>query len=246
LIQLPLIAHGASYDRSPPLTVTMEGLPTRSATEVLSEVIEAAIHIILCARGVYPLAIFERRRLHGIPVYMSRHPDLNTYIATVLLNAKPLLRAGAVDGIACVILGGGGEPLEYYIFQVNHLGLSGEATGGQEEDILFDIENQMRDLLLRTMALQWHAAALPEGRRFALRVHARDDATTCLNLDPCSALSSGRWLLATKDETAAVSQPGRITPLSAVASTCLNFQLLRICPLEKHMGSQESEESTRG
>lgn len=42
---------------------------------------EVATHTILYVRGVYPPDLFVRRRKWDAPVYQSRHPALNEYIA---------------------------------------------------------------------------------------------------------------------------------------------------------------------
>ena len=40
-----------------------------------------AIHTILYVRQVYPADMFVRRKKYETPVYQSRHPGLNEYIA---------------------------------------------------------------------------------------------------------------------------------------------------------------------
>ncbi|CAN0564148.1 unnamed protein product, partial [Ectocarpus sp. 12 AP-2014] len=49
----------------------------------LVEFLEAATHSLLHSRRAYPQDIFERRRKYGVPVWMSRHPELNAYISEV-------------------------------------------------------------------------------------------------------------------------------------------------------------------
>lgn len=44
------------------------------STDLFVEILEAAIHVLLYVREVYPKEIFERRMLYGTPVYISRHP----------------------------------------------------------------------------------------------------------------------------------------------------------------------------
>lgn len=39
------------------------------------------MHTILYVRHVYPADLFVRRRKYDTPVYQSRHPALNEYIA---------------------------------------------------------------------------------------------------------------------------------------------------------------------
>lgn len=43
--------------------------------------VEVAVHTILYVRHVYPADLFVRRRKYDTPVYQSRHPALNEYIA---------------------------------------------------------------------------------------------------------------------------------------------------------------------
>ncbi len=43
--------------------------------------VEVAVHTILYVRQVYPADLFVRRRKYDTPVYQSRHPALNEYIA---------------------------------------------------------------------------------------------------------------------------------------------------------------------
>jgi hypothetical protein len=43
--------------------------------------VEVAIHTILYVRQVYPADLFVRRKKYETPVYQSRHPGLNEYIA---------------------------------------------------------------------------------------------------------------------------------------------------------------------
>lgn len=43
--------------------------------------VEVAIHTILYVRQIYPADLFVRRKKYETPVYQSRHPGLNEYIA---------------------------------------------------------------------------------------------------------------------------------------------------------------------
>lgn len=46
--------------------------------------VEVAIHTILYVRRVYPAELFVRRKKYDTPVFQSRHPELNGYIAGVV------------------------------------------------------------------------------------------------------------------------------------------------------------------
>jgi hypothetical protein len=213
-------------------------LLVQASVDVFVEAVEAAIHAILCVRKIYPTEIFERRRLYGAPTYMSRHPELNTYISTVLLNAKPLFAENAVDRIVCAIMGTKGEPLEYYVFDIQCLGsnISGPASSARyvnnekkyiedrEEDIIVDIETQLRGMLLRTMALEWQRTPLPDGCKFTLLVHARETTRNA------RLLQSDVWMLAGEHEMAQAQKPGPIIPLRSVNCAGIEFQVFVVCP----------------
>ena len=52
-----------------------------SITNPDSRTVEVAIHTILYIRQIYPADLFVRRKKYETPVYQSRHPGLNEYIA---------------------------------------------------------------------------------------------------------------------------------------------------------------------
>lgn len=56
--------------------------------DALLEFFEAAVHTILKSRQVYSPQLFENRRLYGISITKCRHPDVCSYISTVLTNLK--------------------------------------------------------------------------------------------------------------------------------------------------------------
>jgi hypothetical protein len=69
----------------------MSGAATAVAEQLAAAVtqfLEAAAHTVLKARGVYSPALFESRRLYGIPVAQCRHPGVCAYIGTVLGSIK--------------------------------------------------------------------------------------------------------------------------------------------------------------
>jgi mitotic spindle assembly checkpoint protein MAD2B len=120
------------------------------SVDLFVEVLEAAIHVLICNRGVYPKQVFERRMLYGTPVYIARHPGLCQYIASVLLNMKSLLVDDLVDKIVVAIYADEDDRvLETYNFEVFDIGKNdGDETerGGNQ---LAELELQLRDLLLR-------------------------------------------------------------------------------------------------
>ncbi|CAE6432863.1 unnamed protein product [Rhizoctonia solani] len=80
--------------------------------------LEVAIHTILFIRGVYPPDLFIRRRKWDAPVYQSRHPALNEYIAGAVGAVRDELLLGKVDKLVLVIKNGQDVALERFIFSL--------------------------------------------------------------------------------------------------------------------------------
>ncbi|CUA75748.1 mitotic spindle assembly checkpoint protein MAD2B [Rhizoctonia solani] len=80
--------------------------------------LEVAIHTILFIRGVYPPDLFIRRRKWDAPVYQSRHPALNEYIAGAVGAVRDELSLGKVDKMVLVIKNGQDVALERFIFSL--------------------------------------------------------------------------------------------------------------------------------
>ncbi|CAE6495022.1 unnamed protein product [Rhizoctonia solani] len=81
--------------------------------------LEVAIHTILFIRGVYPPDLFIRRRKWDAPVYQSRHPALNEYIAGAVGAVRDELLSGKVDKMVLVIKNGQEVALERFIFSLS-------------------------------------------------------------------------------------------------------------------------------
>lgn len=76
----------------------------REALEIFSDFLETVVHVLLFCRNAYPPELFERVRKYGIPIYMSRHPALNLYIADAVRSIVQMMEAKAdVEAIRLVI-----------------------------------------------------------------------------------------------------------------------------------------------
>ena len=80
----------------------------QDATDLLSDFVGAALHLILYARKVYPQEIFERRRFLDVTVFRSRHPELNDHLATIVRGTRHLIERGEADALVVSILGASG------------------------------------------------------------------------------------------------------------------------------------------
>ncbi|TFK94391.1 DNA-binding protein [Polyporus arcularius HHB13444] len=93
-------------------------LTFNQAVRGVAEFIEVAIHTILYVRQVYPAELFVRRRKYDTPVFQSRHPALNEYVAGAVRAITDELALGTLDKVVMVIKTADEKPLERFIFAV--------------------------------------------------------------------------------------------------------------------------------
>ncbi|KAH9858029.1 DNA-binding protein [Lenzites betulinus] len=95
-------------------------LTYNQAIRGVAEFIEVAIHTILYVRQVYPPDLFVRRKKYDAPVYQSRHPALNEYIAGAVKAVTDELALGTVDKVVVIIKSADEKPLERFIFALRN------------------------------------------------------------------------------------------------------------------------------
>jgi len=221
----------------------MAEAPGSSAEELgfIASFLEAAVHQILYTRGLYPPALFETRTLYGVPVMMSRHPDLNSYIAETVGAARGMLERGEFHALIVAVTdearvgggsgggssGGGG-------------GGSGGGSGGARSSGAADagvLERFVLEISAAESAAELGAGLLHEGFRDALlrlstlRALAPPSATTSFRLvlaapraAPCPDGLKGGFVRAT-DAACAPIPRAAITPLHDVAYPHAAFRM---------------------
>ena len=140
--------------------------------ELLTEFLEVAIHVILCERRVYPEAIFTSQRAFGVPVKMSRHPEVNDYISTALRDARPLLDADAVENVVVVVADGRGATVERFVFALG--GPRADAACRVDVDAVEATEYAMRGLLAKLALAGTQLPPPPPNAAFRLLLETRD------------------------------------------------------------------------
>ncbi|KAI0275032.1 spindle checkpoint protein [Gloeopeniophorella convolvens] len=100
---------------------SQESLTFNQAAHGITEFIEVAIHTILYVRQIYPADLFVRRKKYETPVYQSRHPSLNEYIAGAIKAIGDELVLGNVDKVVMVIKDKDEVALERFIFSVQNM-----------------------------------------------------------------------------------------------------------------------------
>eukprot|EP00055_Hartaetosiga_balthica_P009869 m.40475 g.40475 ORF g.40475 m.40475 type:complete len:105 (+) comp6929_c3_seq2:160-474(+) len=89
--------------------------------DVVCELLEMAVHTILYVRDVYPAHLFEKRKKYGIPVQVSRHPQLTAYIADVICQIRLWMEKGMLYNVLVTIFDKVGVAFHSFIVHYFHL-----------------------------------------------------------------------------------------------------------------------------
>lgn len=91
--------------------------------DILLEFLEAAFHQILYFRKLYPDSIFTKKKLYGIGIHVSEHPELNEYIVNVLKCLRELLKddESSVKSVQMTFFNKEKTPIEKFVFDIMDL-----------------------------------------------------------------------------------------------------------------------------
>lgn len=89
-----------------------------TASDILIEFLEVALHNILYVRNIYPPSIFVRRKKYGVPVQMSTHPYLNEYITECLKTIRDLLQKNEVRKVTVTFFNENQRAIERFVFDI--------------------------------------------------------------------------------------------------------------------------------
>jgi mitotic spindle assembly checkpoint protein MAD2B len=92
-----------------------------TASDILIDFLEVAVHNVLYVRNIYPESIFVRRKKYGVPVRMSTHPHLNEYVTECLKTIRELLKRNEVQKVTVVFFDEDQTPVERFVFDILHL-----------------------------------------------------------------------------------------------------------------------------
>lgn len=92
------------------------------------EFLEVAFHHVLFFRKIYPKEVFVKRKIYGITVHVSEHPELNEYLSNVLNAIRELIKEdeNSVKAINLTFCNRNELPIERFVFDI--LKLQAELT----------------------------------------------------------------------------------------------------------------------
>eukprot|EP00730_Choanoeca_flexa_P004158 TRINITY_DN11616_c0_g2_i1.p1 TRINITY_DN11616_c0_g2~~TRINITY_DN11616_c0_g2_i1.p1 ORF type:complete len:232 (+),score=36.61 TRINITY_DN11616_c0_g2_i1:184-879(+) len=181
----------------------------KAAADIFIELLEVAIHTILCIREIYPAAIFERCLKYGVPVHKARHPDVQTYVVSVLKAIQPWIVKGKAKTIAIHILDAANHPVERFVFDLDGVPLSNLKHN-------IDVEAALRGLMIKINTCDSMLAPPPKGCSFAVYVLAKPEVEEPLSQDMTMPFVQATPLELSMSLTADDSEPTTAHPLRTV------------------------------
>ena len=214
----PRLGQGAG----PPGEMAEPASSAEALVETLGQFFTAAINLILHGRSVYPKEAFERRRLFDVPIHVSRHPELNEYIALAVRGARELMARGEAQSLVVLVLGapatGEAQPpvLERFVFDMR-------LPAGASSTDPATLRGQLRGFLVKLNFCDSLLLPLPpSGLAFSVEVHAQAAAG-----EPTSAELREQWVEC--DVAAQATGPPapspQLVPLKSVNAPELSMQL---------------------
>uniref|UniRef100_A0A7S3G770 HORMA domain-containing protein n=1 Tax=Palpitomonas bilix TaxID=652834 RepID=A0A7S3G770_9EUKA len=115
--------------------------------------------------------LFERRKKFGVPVYQSRHPELNGYIGKVLKSVyEALVEKGSQEiRIAVNITNSDDTVVERFVFVWKPFGEQSMPPS------LADLQGDLQSLLLKLSTVDAVLQPLPENCLFFVEIEFMDD-----------------------------------------------------------------------
>ncbi|XP_013407471.1 mitotic spindle assembly checkpoint protein MAD2B [Lingula anatina] len=187
------------------------------SADILCEFLEVAFHCILYVRQVYPPGVFERRKKYNIPVQVSRHPEVRSYIQEVVKSLRPLLQNNELEKVVLVILDGFERPVERFVFEIT----TPQQPNISDDSFLLRIEQALRSFILKLNICEALLSDKPKDCTWTVQVHTKESAVDTLQSQPL--IESFPWVQAEDLQTSMADS--RLVPLKAMQTGLVQMQL---------------------
>ncbi|KAJ1984935.1 MAD2 mitotic arrest deficient-like 2 [Dimargaris cristalligena] len=125
--------------------------------QLLNDFVEALVHQVIYSRHIYPPTLFEKKNRYGIPVFMSRHPALNSYISHSIKDVDRLVKTGVLNKLFIMILDSNERTLERITLEISQWDVR---SANRSPEILI---TSFRSVLLRAQLCDTKLSEIPPG-----------------------------------------------------------------------------------
>ncbi|EZA61613.1 Mitotic spindle assembly checkpoint protein MAD2B, partial [Ooceraea biroi] len=186
--------------------------------EILLEFLEVAFNHILFFRKIYPKEIFVKRKIYGVPIYVSEHPELNEYLSSVLIAIKELVKEdqSSVKAISLTFYNRDKLPVEQFVFDMVKL----QADLAEKDPYYLKTEEALKTICLKLSKCDTYLKPLPDGSTFSIEIQTYETAHIILSENPkCEDFP---WIV---EDDASEMINKTLLPLKDVKTDCLNLQV---------------------
>nr|CAB3263590.1 mitotic spindle assembly checkpoint protein MAD2B-like [Phallusia mammillata] len=185
--------------------------------DLICEFLQVAVHQILYMRSLYPKAVFVKRKKYGIPVFMSCHPQINSYIDNVIDSLKAAFAKDAIQKVVVVITEDA-TIQESFVFEINHM-----VPSCRSDDLLIELEQSFRDAVVKLFSSNELLKIPSQNLTFEIHAHVRSSSLFDLFHSEDSAI---KWV---KCDAEATDPAQNLLPVKSIShSSLLQMQLFII------------------
>ncbi|XP_012060984.1 PREDICTED: mitotic spindle assembly checkpoint protein MAD2B [Atta cephalotes] len=186
--------------------------------DILLEFLEVAFNHILFFRKIYPKEIFVKKKIYGITVYVSEHPELNEYLSNVLNAIRELIKEdeNSIRAINLTFYNKNKLPIEKFVFDMVKL----QAEFMERDPYYLKTEEALKTVCLKLSICDTYLRAIPDNSTFSIEIQTYETAHVTLNENPnCEDFP---WII--KDDAVEMINKN-LLPLKNIKTDCLNLQL---------------------
>uniref|UniRef100_A0A336LQG2 CSON000984 protein n=1 Tax=Culicoides sonorensis TaxID=179676 RepID=A0A336LQG2_CULSO len=195
----------------------------------LIEGLEVILHSILYVRKLYPDEIFRKRKIYGIPIYVSIYPALNDYLVMVLKTAKHLISEKKLERLEIVFYRSAELQeirFESYCIEFDFF----KNCDRNFNDVhLYEFEDAMRKSLLHIEERIRGVSRLPSNAKFKVLLHTTRQAYMNLNEKP--ELTNFMWfrddVKTEEGSEKKITEQKKILPLTSIEKIGIQMYMER-------------------
>ncbi|XP_063984556.1 mitotic spindle assembly checkpoint protein MAD2B isoform X2 [Diachasmimorpha longicaudata] len=193
------------------------------STDILLEYLEVAFHGILYHRKIYPAEIFSRKKIYGVGIWVSDHPEVNEYLKNILEAIREALTADitSIKRLNFVLVDSEDILMEKYVFDLVKI----QIDTPEIDPYFLRTEESLRTVCLKLSMMESYLKPLPENCQFFIELESHEAALVGLSENPkCEDFP---WIVR-NDDWNETSGKTSLLPIYTVKTEHLGVQLFVI------------------
>ncbi|KAK0175786.1 hypothetical protein PV327_009508 [Microctonus hyperodae] len=189
--------------------------------DILLEFLEIAFNGILFYRNLYPKEIFGRKKIYGIAVNISQHPEVNQYIKNILETIRELIiyDEKCVKNINLVFYDSKKLIVEKYVFHLFDFKFDAKEL----DPYFLKTEEALRTLCLKLSMTNAYLNPLSEDCTFTIEIDTHEAAHIAISENPkCEDFP---WITKSESTDELNIMRNNLLPLTTINTEYLGLQM---------------------